>query len=135
MSGLERRVQSAEVWLRAFAKAVRERDYAGARAMCHEDVTGFGTVTPRFDGIDELQQEQWQQVWDQTEGFDFDVDSASIWADDSLVVAISEWSSTGVNRDGSRRARRGRATVVLAGADDALRAVHTHFSMSPGYSA
>jgi ketosteroid isomerase-like protein len=128
------RRQAAEAWLREFAKAVRDRDYAGARGMCRDDVTGFGTVSARYQGVDELEQGQWRPVWDRTEGFEFDFGSATIWADEALVVA-TEWSSVGIGVDGSRRPRRGRATIVLAGPDGELRAVHTHFSMSPGYVA
>jgi ketosteroid isomerase-like protein len=127
--------QTAESWLRAFAHAVRERDYATARGMCHDDVTGFGTVSTRYRGIDELLHEQWSTVWGRTEGFDFDIDAATVWADGELVVAISEWSSNGIEPDSSRRPRHGRATIVLSGVGDEARAVHTHFSMSPGYVA
>jgi ketosteroid isomerase-like protein len=128
------RRRAAEAWLREFAKAVRDLDYAGARGMCRDNVTGFGTVSARYEGIDELERGQWRPVWDRTEGFEFDFDAATIWADEILVVA-TEWSSVGIEVDGSRRPRRGRATIVLAGPDDELRAVHTHFSMSPGFVA
>jgi ketosteroid isomerase-like protein len=135
MDATTTRHQAAEAWLRGFAQAVRDRDYAGARGMCHDDVTGFGTVSARYEGIEELQHGQWRLVWGRTEGFEFDLDAATVWADELLVVASSEWSSVGIERDGSRRPRRGRATIVLAGRDDELRAVHTHFSMMPGYAA
>lgn len=137
MHNVATRRPPAEAWLRGFAEAVRERDYVGARTMCHENVTGFGTVSSRYQGIDELHQEQWHNVWDRTEGFDFDLGTATIWADGALVVAISEWSSVGLDGDDDdgRRARHGRATIVLTGSDDDLKAVHTHFSMSPGFLA
>lgn len=135
MTSVATRRRPAEVWLRAFAQAVRDRDYGRARDMCHQEVTGFGTVSGRYEGVDELLHEQWHHVWDRTEGFDFHIDTATIWADGALVVAISEWSSIGVEGVGTRRARHGRATIVLTGPDDELRAVHTHFSMSPGFAA
>ena len=135
MDSITTRRQATEAWLREFAKAVRDRDYAGARGMCRDDVTGFGTVSARYEGIDQLEDGQWRPVWNRTEGFEFDFDAATIWADETLVVATSEWSSVGIDADGSRRPRRGRATIVLAGPDDELQAVHTHFSMTPGYVA
>ena len=134
MDAIATRRRAAEAWLREFAKAVRDRDYAGARGMCRADITGFGTVTARYRGIDELDRGQWRPVWDRTEGFEFDFDATTIWADEMLVVAI-EWSSVGIDSDGSRRPRRGRGTIILVGPDDELRAVHTHFSMMPGYDA
>ncbi len=135
MDSITTRRQATEACLQEFAKAVRDRDYAGARGMCRGDVTGFGTVSTRYEGIDQLEDGQWRPVWDRTEGFEFDFDSATIWVDETLVVATSEWSSVGIDVDGSRRPRRGRATIVLAGPDDDLQAVHTHFSMTPGYVA
>ncbi len=120
-------------WLEEFARAVRERDFEAGRRLCSDAVTGFGTVSSRYRGIDELHDGQWQPVWDRTEGFAFDADSVTVWADGSLTVVIGEWSSVGRDVDGSGRPRRGRATIVLADADGALRAVHTHFSMAPGF--
>lgn len=127
--------QGVEVWLEEFARAVRERDFDTARGLCSDTVVGFGTVSARYDGIDELHADQWQAVWDRTEGFAFDADSVTVWADGSLAVVIGEWTSVGREGDGSRRPRRGRATIVLADADGTLRAIHTHFSMAPGFSA
>ena len=135
MDDITTRRQATEAWLHGFAKAVRDRDFEGARGMCRDDVTGFGTVAARYEGIDELQHGQWRPVWERTEGFEFDLEAATIWVDEMLVVATSEWSSIGIDDDGTRRPRQGRATVVLAGPDDELRAVHTHFSMLPGHVA
>ncbi|KRC64890.1 hypothetical protein ASE12_09030 [Aeromicrobium sp. Root236] len=120
-----------KAWLRDFAAAVRERDYARARTMFHPDAEGFGTVAERWTGLDQLHAEQWHGVWERTTGFAFDLDSATVFDDDGLVVAISEWSSEGLRSDGTVGRRDGRATIVLV-RDDALRAVHTHFSMVPG---
>ena len=135
MDAITTQHQATEAWLRGFAQAVRDRDYASARGMCRDDVNGFGTVSPRYEGIDELHHGQWRHVWDRTEGFEFDLDTATIWVDESFVVATCEWSSIGIDDDGSRRPRRGRATIVLARRSDELQAVHTHFSMMPGYVA
>ena len=55
MDAITTRHQAAEAWLRGFARAVRDRDYASAREMCRDDVNGFGTVSARYEGIDELQ--------------------------------------------------------------------------------
>jgi ketosteroid isomerase-like protein len=122
---------AVEAWLQDFAAAVRERDYERARGMFHTEVSGFGTVARRFHGIDELAREQWQRVWGDTESFRFDLDSAEYWREGDLVVAISEWSSDGIEPDGSRRPRTGRATIVLSGSGDGVRAAHTHFSLTP----
>ena len=120
-----------KTWLQDFAAAVRDRDYARARTMFHPDAEGFGTVAERWTGLDQLHAEQWHGVWERTTGFAFDLDSATVFEDDGLLVAISEWSSEGLRSDGTVGRRDGRATIVLV-RDAALRAVHTHFSMVPG---
>jgi hypothetical protein len=51
-----------DAWLRAFASAVRERDYDAALEMFAEGSAGFGTVTGRWDGRAQLEREQWQAV-------------------------------------------------------------------------
>ncbi|NRQ49586.1 YybH family protein [Aeromicrobium stalagmiti] len=119
-------------WLEAFAAAVRSRDYAAGRALCTDDAEGFGTVAARYVSLDELEREQWRGVWDRTGDFAFDTDAATSWSDGELLVVMAEWGSDGLEPDGSRRRREGRATIVLSSADDTLRAVHTHFSMVPG---
>jgi len=57
--------------------------------------------------------------------------------EDGSVYALSGiWSSVGLDVEGGTYPRRGRASVVLKrGPDGALRAVHTHFSMSRGSPA
>lgn len=122
---------AAEAWLQDFAAAVRARDYEKARRMFDAEVRGFGTVARRYHSVDELVQEQWKRVWDETESFRFDLDSAEYWHEGDLVVAISEWSSDDVAPDGSRRPRTGRATIVLGRSGDVFRAAHTHFSLTP----
>jgi ketosteroid isomerase-like protein len=126
---------AVEAWLRDFAAAVRERDYENARGLFHADVSGFGTVARRFHGIDELVREQWERVWENTESFRFDLDSAQYWREGHLVIAISEWSADDIEPDGSRRPRTGRATVVLSRSGDRVRAAHTHFSLTPSAPA
>ncbi len=127
-------VPSVAAWLRGFAAAVRERDYDRAREMFHPDAEGFGTVAERWIGLDQLYAEQWHGVWERTTGFDFDLGSATVFADDGVLIAISDWSSEGAGPGGAVGLRQGRATIALVG-DATLRAVHTHFSMVPGTSA
>ena|SRR5690349_8960297 len=135
METVTTRREQAEAWLAAFAAAVRERDYERGQSMFDADATGFGTVSTRYEGVDQLEHGQWREVWERTEGFTFDLDSATFRVDGNLVVALSEWTSTGRDVGGSARPRRGRATIVLIGTDDEMRAVHTHFSMAPGFES
>lgn len=123
-----------EAWLRAFAGCVREGDYDGGRALFAADAAGFGTVSNRYSGLDELHATQWAQVWERTEGFEFDEVDAR-WSTPDLCVVAATWSSRRVGA-AVPAVRTGRVTLVLrADRDGTLRAVHSHFSMSPGTRA
>jgi ketosteroid isomerase-like protein len=118
-------------WLRAFAAAVRSRDYAAGRALFAPDVRGFGSVAVLADGLEALEAEQWRRVWDATEGFDFHAGSVAIRVSGDLALATALWSSTGIDPDRKPYPRAGRATLVLARGASGWRAVHSHFSFEP----
>lgn len=121
-------------WLASFADAVRSRDYEAARTLFAPEAVGFGSVTRRYAGVDELVRDQWQDVWERTTGFDFDTADARCWVDQALILVVTDWSSVRVQPDTSPR-RSGRATLGLTRAAEGLKAVHSHFSMTPGTSA
>jgi ketosteroid isomerase-like protein len=117
-----------EEWLRAFAQAVRERDYATGRSLFAPDVVAFGTVAERAEGIDALVARQWRVVWETTRGFEFDAGSLRGERHGDRAWIAATWSSV-AETEGRRRT--GRATLVLARDDRGWRALHTHFSLTP----
>ena len=129
-----RQPSDVDAWLEAFAACVRARDHAGARDLFAPDAAGFGTVADRYDGLDELQLTQWSEVWERTTGFAFDGGDAR-WSTPDLCVVAATWRSRRADGPGSGE-RTGRATLVLrTDPDGSLRAVHSHFSMTPGTRA
>ena len=126
-------MSDAEVrgWLDAFSAAVRARDYEAGLALVSEEIVGFGTVVHASRGAAQLRSQQWSFVWDRTEGFDFDGAGAEVWCGEALASVAARWSSHGIDGNGERFERHGRATIVLRRGDDGLRAVHTHFSKIP----
>ncbi|MFI5426709.1 YybH family protein [Aeromicrobium sp. UC242_57] len=122
-------------WLASFAAAVRARDFAAGRELCAPEVEGFGTVTGRYVGLVDLEADQWRSVWPRTRDFAFDLERATVWTVGDQSTAIVEWSSQGIDPDGSTHPRSGRATVVVQHDADRTVAVHTHFSMTPGSRA
>jgi uncharacterized protein (TIGR02246 family) len=120
-----------ESWLRAFARAVRERDHAAGVALFRPDVVAFGTVAERADGIDALVAKQWRVVWETTCDFEFDYASlrCEVFGDRAWVA--SQWSSNAVAGDVRAGRREGRASLVLARSDGRWRAIHSHFSLAP----
>lgn len=131
-----KRDEDIRVWMDTFAACVRGRDYERGRSLFADDVSSFGTVARRAQGLRALEQGQWRQVWPATEGFDFDGDTMEVLPSDdgSLVAVLADWASRGVGEDGRRFPRRGRATLILALEPEAplgYEAVHSHFSFLP----
>jgi ketosteroid isomerase-like protein len=119
-------------WLRLFAQSVRNQDFNAGKKLFHADSISFGTVCSRSENLDELVSQQWQIVWPNTEGFDFEYASARATVAADLAVACVGWQSTGFDKNLSPVSRQGRATIVLQKftGDDWL-AIHSHFSLNP----
>ena len=121
-----------EAWLLRWTACIATDDRDAARDLFDPLVLGFGTVAVRADGLEDLLRSQWGRVWCRTRGFRFLLETLSCWHGDGLHSLAVQWESTGLAADsGEPFLRRGRATVVLCGRGDGLRAVHTHFSVDP----
>lgn len=123
--------QELDAWLRAFSRAVRDRDFASGKSLFDAGVVSFGTVCSRADTLDELQANQWQFIWPNTRDFDFEYAEAATLVEGDQAVIVAGWSSTGFKVDGAPFQRRGRATIVLRRQLSEWKAVHTHFSLEP----
>jgi ketosteroid isomerase-like protein len=119
------------LWLAAFEAAVRARDFAAGRRLCTDHIFGFGSVAPRAEGIDQLESNQWQCVWPQTEGFAFDHSSLHCGGVTGSYWVAALWSSRGQLDSPAPAKRSGRATIILHRSGGQLLAVHTHFSLVP----
>jgi ketosteroid isomerase-like protein len=122
---------SSEVrgWLTAMEECVRERNFERARTLFSPDVFAFGSLTPAAEGLDNLERDQWREVWNHTSGFRFELDLARSMALGQGACVAAPWRSLGVRTDGSTFERRGRATLVLQRVAGRLVAVHSHFSL------
>jgi ketosteroid isomerase-like protein len=120
-----------EAWLRAFAGAVRDRDYATGGSLFASDVIAFGTVAERAVGIETLAARQWRVVWETTRDFDFDYGSVRCEVVGDRAWATSLWTSTADKGPDAGAQRSGRASLVLARDGARWRAVHSHFSLTP----
>lgn len=119
-------------WLAEWEQAIRDRDFAQGERLFDSDTCGFGTVTLRTAGLDDLIARQWREVWPRTADFRFERDTlvCSVAPDGLLAVLHGLWTSKGRTDDNPRR---GRATLVLKrdSRDQDWRCIHTHFSMWP----
>ena len=118
-------------WLDNWARAIRERDFAGARPLFAEDVMAFGSLSSAMTDRDTLEHDQWRPIWSRTRGFRFD-DWAVISDQEGEAVVACTWSSEGDGGAGKWYPRQGRATLVLRQQGDGYVCIHSHFSMMPG---
>ena len=113
-------------------------DYRSASRIYDPEIFSFGSVAavPIMDGWEVLEREQFRKVWPTSEDTTFDTENMRVALSDDASLAISaiRWTSTGINQDGSRFNRPGRATVVFrrSAADGPWRALHTNISLDPG---
>lgn len=116
-------------WLEAFVDAVRSNDTTAGRGLFSRGVLGFGTRTVHVSGLDDLEANQWLQVWPLVADWEV-MDVAVVHHGLAIAVLAYRWRRT--NRDGS--IHHGRATMVLAedtGATAGWRCTHSHFSVNP----
>ena len=125
---------SVRTWIDGWGAEVASVDLAAARLRFAMDVSAFGTHADVVIGRDNLEAEQWSQIWPAIEDFRFLTDEMQILTspDRLQAVAVVGWTSIGIDRDGNRFDRPGRATVVLAreSIDKPWLGLHTHFSLA-----
>ena len=93
----------------------------------------FGTYATAVHGLDNIEREQWRQIWPRIRGFRFEAHPAVAGAGDSAWIAAT-WASEATGPDGQPFTRHGRATFNLARRDGRWLAVHSHVSLLPTQS-
>ena len=122
-----------EQWLRGFEAAVRACDFAAGRTMFADDAVAFGTWARAVAGLDNIEREQWRNVWPRIRGFHFEPDTHVQASGDHAWIAGS-WSTEVTGPDGRPFQRPGRGTFVLERRDGRWQVVHSHFSLLPSQS-
>ena len=130
MSDAEREITD---WLREFEAACRGRDFDTGRRMFADDAVAFGTYATAVRGLDNIEREQWRNVWPRISEFRFEPRPAIHAAGDAAWIA-AEWSSEATGPDGRPFRRPGRGTFVLARHDGRWLCVHSHVSLLPSQS-
>jgi ketosteroid isomerase-like protein len=128
--------QEVTEWVAAWGAEVAAADIRSGRQRFAEGLLAFGTHADVVAGRDGVEAGQWAQIWPAIEDFAFEIDELRIIAsaDGLMAVAIVPWSSTGINADGTRFDRPGRATIVLERTAPGAPwlGTHTHFSLARG---
>lgn len=122
-----------EQWLQSFEAAVRARDFAAGRTMFADDAMAFGTWARAVAGLDNIEREQWKNVWPRIRDFHFEPDTLVHSAGDNAWIAGS-WATEVTGPDGRPVHRPGRGTFVLERRQGRWLAVHSHFSLLPSQS-
>lgn len=129
-------IRAMRQWLTEFAACVRGQEFDRARAYFHPDAYCFGSYASACKGLDALVRQQWQKIWPNITGFQFQTRQLrhQISADGRMACAMVPWRSVGYDADGVPFQRNGRVTIVLARASgsEPWRAFHTHYSLNPG---
>jgi len=120
-------------WLSTFEAACRGRDFEAGRRLFAPDAVAFGTYATAVHGLDNIEREQWRQIWPRIRGFRFESEPAVAGAGDSAWIAAT-WASEATGPGGQPFTRRGRATFNLARRDGRWLAVHSHVSLLPSQS-
>jgi ketosteroid isomerase-like protein len=120
-------------WLRRFEAACRGRDFAEGRRLFAPDAVAFGTYATAVHGLDNIEREQWRQIWPRIRDFRFEEPPTVAGSGDSAWIAAT-WSSGATGPDGRPLTRHGRATFNLARRDGRWLAVHSHVSLLPSQS-
>jgi ketosteroid isomerase-like protein len=123
-------------WVAEWGAEVAAADVRAGRRRFDEDLVAFGTYADVVVGRDAVEAAQWMQIWPAIEDFEFLLEDLRVRLsrDGLMSVAIVPWISTGIDADGKRFDRPGRATIVLE--RDAIGepwlGTHTHFSLARG---
>jgi len=126
-------LERVKAWFRRLSEHVRAVDFAGAHPLFAEDMIAFGTFENFVTGRDEVEAQQWRNVWPVTTGFRYRDDEirAIVSPDRLTAIGMGAFDSTGYREDGTPYDRPGRTTVALsrrAIGEDWV-AVHTHMSL------
>jgi ketosteroid isomerase-like protein len=119
-------------WLRSFEQACRACDFAAGRRHFAADAIAFGTWARAVSGLDNIEREQWRNVWPRIRNFT--LESPAIGEQDGLAWIAAPWWSDATAPDGGPLRREGRATFVLARRDGRWQCVHSHVSLLPSQS-
>src|SRR5260370_34638087 len=99
----------ARDWRSTFEAACRGRDFEAGRRLFAPDAVAFGTYATAVHRLDNIEREQWRQIWPRSRGFRFDAQPAVAGTGDSAWSAATG-SSDATSADGPPIPRHGRAT-------------------------
>jgi ketosteroid isomerase-like protein len=119
-------------WFSEFGNFCKSRDFKSAGKLVSNSVCSFGTKVDLVTNLNDLEEEQWKNIWPNIENFTFIMEKLICDGDSELAWGIIPWRSVGFDENGNSFDRPGRATVILKKFENDWLAIHTHFSLIPG---
>jgi len=127
---------SIKSWFEKWEGFVVSCDFKSARELFKNEVVSFGTWMNVVQGLNELETEQWKNIWPTITDFKFLTNTLfiQISPDRLFVNTILLWNSLGYDKKRNSFVRTGRATVTLKrdNLNAHWKAIHTHFSLNRG---
>ncbi len=120
-------------WISQFEAAVRAQDFPAGRALFAPDAVAFGTFAAAVSGLDNIEREQWRQIWPRIRDFTLEAGATVRTSGDTAWIAAG-WTTEATAPDGRPFRRPGRATFVLERRAGRWVAVHSHVSLMPSQS-
>ena len=116
-------------WLKSFEFAVKNREFGKAQSLYDSQAVLFGTLVFKSQSIEDYRKNQWENIWSSSKNFKF-TEILRIDVFDSVAIISAIWKNTSlVNEDWIERS--GRATLCLVKANGQVKAIHSHFSLTP----
>ena len=104
-------ITTARQWLARYEHCVRQRDYAGAKALFHKRTVCFGIESDLTVDLDAISKQEWEQVWPNQLSFSFDNSKCSIIPEGNLILITIAWTARSVIVGAPPK--HGRASIVL----------------------
>ncbi len=124
--------QIARDFLLEMQACVRAVDFPRARPLFDDDAVAFGTYATVVSGRENIEQQQWRNVWPNIRDFTFRLSEMRCLGNEAALCVVVPWDSLGTRGDGSTFSRPGRATLLLEPRDSGRWvATHSHFSLAP----
>ena len=116
-------------WLKSFEISVKNCDFGKAQALYDSQAALFGTLVIKSQSIQDYRKNQWENIWNSSKNFKF-TEILRVDVFDSVAIISAMWRNTTlVNEDWIERS--GRASLCLIKVKEEVKAIHSHFSLTP----
>jgi len=116
-------------WIKSFESSVKNREFEKAQSLYDSQAALFGTLVFKSQSTEDYRKNQWENIWNSSKNFKF-TEILRIDVFDSVAIISAIWENTSlVNEDWIERS--GRATLCFIKVKEEVKAIHSHFSLTP----